>query len=105
MYGVHGGSIGIYTGFGTPMEKQLAKLGENSFFGEMGLIAQEERSATAITLEDNTIIEAISSKDLKELFEKNPPKAAMIIRHLSYRLRALTDDYADVCVNLAKYEA
>jgi CRP-like cAMP-binding protein len=102
MYGIHAGSVGIYTGFGTPEEKQLTTLDANSFFGEMGMISQEPRSATAITLEDETTVEVINSDDLKELFEKNPPKASMIISHLSHRLRDLTNDYADVCVKLAQ---
>ena len=103
MYEIHGGCVGIYTAFDTPQEKELTTLGEGTFFGEMGMIVGEPRSATAVTLENNTVVEIISYKDLKEMFATNPPKAASIVQHLSYRLRMLTKDYANVCIKLAQY--
>ena len=100
MYCIHEGSIDIYTGFDTPEEKKLTTLAVNDFFGEMGMIAGEPRSATAIVSEDHAVLEIITMGDLKEIFEKNPMKGSMIINHLSYRLRKLTDSYADVCMQI-----
>ena len=88
----------------TPEEKELTVLTENSFFGDMGMVSSEPRSATAVTLEDDTIVEIIRPEDLDALFEKNPPKAAMIINQFSYRLRKLTNDYLDACEQVAQYE-
>ena len=97
MYGVHWGSVGIYTGYGTPEEKCLTMLMPNTFFGEMGMVSGKPRSATAVALEDETIVEIIKENDFEELFSKNPPKAFMILSHLSSRLRKLTKNYTDAC--------
>ena len=97
MYDVHYGSVGIYKDYGTATEKLLTKVSPNEFFGEMGLVENVNRSATAVVLTDETTLEVISLSDLKELFEQNPPKVEMILEHLSYRLRKLTKDYMTAC--------
>ena len=97
MYDIHSGRIGIYTGYGTDACKELAILYPDTFFGETGMICKENRSATAVALDEDTTVETIYIEDLKGLFEKNPPKADMILRHLSYRLRRLTDKYLKAC--------
>ena len=102
MYDIHWGKVGIFTGYGTDHQNLLTELTVNQFFGEMGMIEEEPRSATAVALENNTTLEVIYPEDLEELFSKNPAKVEMIIRHLSYRLRRLTDDYMDVCDQLAR---
>lgn len=97
MYDIHTGRIGIYSAYGTPDEKCLTVLEMNKFFGEMGMIEDTKRSATAVVLDDETTLETISANDLKELFEKNPPKVEMILAHMSYRLRKLTNEYMRAC--------
>ncbi len=97
MYDIHWGRVGIYTGYGTKNENKLTELNVNQFFGEMGLIGEEPRSATAIALEDDTTLEIITMDDLEDLLTKNPSKVYMIVQHLSYRLRRLTDDYTEAC--------
>lgn len=102
MYDIHWGKIGIYTGYGTDDEILLTELYPNSFFGEMGMISKEPRSATAVALEDTTL-ELIYPEDLSELFEKNPVKVNMILRHLSGRLRRLTEQYLSACSLVYSY--
>ena len=97
MYQIHWGTVGIYTDYGTNQEKKLTALSENKFFGEIGMLESEPRSATAVALDDNTSVEIISQQDLQALYEKNPPKFNMILSHLSVRLRRLTKDYLDAC--------
>lgn len=104
MYAVHGGEVDIYTNYGNALEKKLTTLYANSFFGEMGMIDQEVRSATAVIAMDETIIERIGPEDLERLFEKNPMEVDQIMRHLSKRLRRLTVDYAAACEEAAKTE-
>lgn len=91
MYDIHFGDVGIYKAYGTPEEKCLARLGMNKFFGEMGMVENDVRSATAVALSDQTTVEIITTDDLNELFTKNAPKVEMILAHLSYRLRSLTN--------------
>ena len=103
MYGIHWGKVGIFSDFGLGREQKLGELEANSFFGEMGMVSREPRSATAIALENDTVVEIINAEDLDDIFVKNPPKAGMILAHLSSRLRKLTRSYVDVCEKL--YEA
>ncbi len=95
MYDIHFGAVGIYQGYGTPEEKLLTTLYADKFFGEIGLVGGEARTATAVVIEDDTIVESIYSNDFAELFEKNPTKIEMIIRHLSFRIRRMTNEYTE----------
>lgn len=102
MYDIHWGRVGIYSNFGTPQQVELTILSANNFFGEMGMVTGEPRSATAVALDDNTTIELIYPEDFYELFEKNPIKFDMILRHLSSRLRTLTKQYLEACDKIAE---
>lgn len=97
MYDIHFGKVGIFKAYGTPDEKCLAELGTNTFFGEMGILEDDKRSATAVVLDNETTLETIRANDLKDLFENNPPKLEMIMAHMSYRLRRLTNEYLSAC--------
>ena len=97
MYDVHYGSVGIYVDYGKDSEKLVTKLGVNQFFGELGLVEDVRRSATAVVLEDGTTLEIIDFPSLLDIFKQNPPKFQMILEHLSYRLRKLTKDYLEAC--------
>ena len=102
MYQIQSGRAGVYTGYGTEKEQKLTELYPNSFFGEAGMISDEPRSATVVALEP-TIAELIYKEDLEILFKENPPKVEMILKHLSKRLRKLTDKYTEACALV--YEA
>ena len=97
MYAIYGGSVGIYVNYGTAQENKLTQLYSDAFFGEMGLIGEEKRSATAVVEEDGTVLECIREEDLEALFKSNPVKIDMILCHLSHRLRRLTLDYVAAC--------
>ena len=102
MYAVHCGTVGIYRDYGTPQEKELTTLYPNSFFGEMGMIENEIRSATAVVKENDTVLECIRAEDLEEMFKQSPIKVDMILSHLSHRLRRLTKDYIKACQEAVK---
>ena len=102
MFQIHAGSVGIYSNYGKTGESRLTTLFTNSFFGEMGLVAKEARSATAVVEEDDTVLECIRAEDLETLFRTNPLKVDMIMGHLANRLRRLTVDYVSACAEAAK---
>ena len=102
MYDIQWGRVGIYKNYGTPEEQQLAILASNEFFGEIGMISKEPRSATAVALDQNTTIETIYPQDFEELFEKDPVKVDMILRHLTDRVRKLSRRYTDLCNEISK---
>jgi len=97
MYIVYGGVVGIYSNFGSDRQNKLTDLYPVSFFGEMGMIADEPRSATAVSEEDGTYVEIVRPEGLEQLFKDTPVKVEMILKHLSYRLRKLTYDYLSAC--------
>ena len=102
MYFVHGGTVGIYSNYGTDQQNKLTELYPVACFGEMGMIAGEVRSATAVADSNDTYVEIIRAEDLEELFKTCPVKIDMILRHLSYRLRSLTYDYFNTCKEIAE---
>lgn len=104
LYDIHGGRVGIFTDYGTEKQKLLTELLPDMFFGEMGLFETQPRSATAVALADETVLEPIAEKDLAELLAKNPAKGLLLLQHLSHRLRQLTRDYLKACKTLAETE-
>ncbi|MBQ4216902.1 MAG: cyclic nucleotide-binding domain-containing protein, partial [Clostridiales bacterium] len=101
MYMLHGGNVGIYTNYGTADQVKLTELFPVACFGEMGMISDDARSATAVSESDDTYVEIIRPDDLEELFKTSPVKIEMILRHLSYRLRSLTYDYFNTCKEIS----
>ena len=104
MYYIQLGSVGIYTDFGGKNEKLLATLDEEAFFGEMGLIEKMPRSATAVVVEDDTVLRKITEDELETLIKTSPALVLRCMEHLSTRLRRLTKDYLDACEMVAKMD-
>ncbi len=102
MYDIQGGRVGIYADYETSGQKFLVELKEEQFFGEMGLIDDCPRSATAVALENGTVIRRITEDTFQTYFEERPAKVLMVMEHLSRRLRELTDDYMKVCRTIAE---
>ena len=97
MYIIHGGVVAIYSNYGQYGELKLTELYPVACFGEMGMVAEDARSATAVSETDETYVEIIRPEDLADLFKTCPAKVDMILKHLSYRLRSLTYDYFNAC--------
>ena len=71
MYDINWGTVGIFTGYGTPEERKLAELRSEDVFGEMGILDQAPRSATAVALEDDTYLFVITESDFDVLDTKS----------------------------------
>lgn len=69
--------------------KVLAILHKDAIFGEMALIDEEVRSATAFALEDCTL-SVITPKTLHYLIENEPLTLTPLVEILSQRLRQST---------------
>lgn len=69
--------------------KVLAILNKNAIFGEMALIDEEVRTATAFALEDCQL-SVINSNTLHHLMENEPLTLSPLIGVLSQRLRKTT---------------
>ncbi|MBK9099434.1 MAG: cyclic nucleotide-binding domain-containing protein [bacterium] len=75
---------------------QLAVIHKGDFFGELALVDNEKRSASAIANSD-TKLSVIFKPDLDEFIEKYPKKGIKILQGISeitaMRLRTLNEDY------------
>ncbi|MCQ2397896.1 MAG: cyclic nucleotide-binding domain-containing protein [Sphaerochaetaceae bacterium] len=103
MYDIVWGKVGIYADYGESTQKLLAVLEVGEFFGEMGLIDTCARSATAVSVEDGTIIRKITMDDISTYFKENPAKIVTIMQHTGDRLRRLSNDYTEACKTIREY--
>lgn len=89
-YMIDEGKVAIVTGKDIHGKHQaLAKLNKNGIFGEMALIDEGVRTATAFVLEDCQLT-VISRKTLKYLIHKEPLTLSPLLEILSQRLRQTT---------------
>ena len=97
MYEIQNGSVGVYYDYKGPHEKKIAHLASADVFGEMGLLDQAPRSATAVVLEDDTVLTIVTEQDFFSYFEQNPVKVLQMMEQMCIRLRNTTTDYLDAC--------
>lgn len=86
LYVVLNGKIKIFITSPTGQRKTFTYLGKGDFFGEMALLDQKVRSASAIAVEDTELM-TISSSTFKSLLVKYPKITIEILKTLSQRLR------------------
>ena len=102
MYVILSGSVNIYADFGKKDEKLLTTLDAGQFFGEIGIAEALPRTATAIAAEDNTTLSEITNDNFSAYFRNEPQKTLAIMRHMSNRLRTLTQEYLDARNTIAE---
>ncbi len=73
---------------------RLAVLGKGDIFGEMGLVDERPRSASAKALND-VAVTPIDAANFVSLLRDDPDKTLPIIRVLFERLRTMNDRYID----------
>ena len=91
------GAVSIYSNYGTPEQNLLTTLQPGSFFGEMGLIDGEPRSATAVAAASGAQVQRVGAEELDSLMQSSPDLVMGILHHLSARLRQLTTEYLQAC--------
>ena len=102
MYAITSGCVGIYTDYGTPGVRMLAKLRDGQYFGEMAMFEGVERNATAIALSDRVSLEVITWQTLGEYFRDRPSNVVMILQQMGQRLREMDENYKGVCKGIAE---
>lgn len=103
MYYIESGAVGIYANYGEDGEKQLSVMRGEEFLGEMGLVDSAPRSATAVALEDCTVLNRIDAQTFESFFKEKPAKILTIMQKLCGRVRRLTDDYMEACGTITEY--
>jgi len=82
MYIVKEGEVVITKRIGEDREVELAVITERNFFGELALIDEMPRSATAVVRKD-TVLLAFCKPDLENIKDRNTRVAAQIITNIA----------------------
>ena len=75
-------------------KKVIASLGEGDFFGEMSLVSETARTATAKVLEDSVIV-AIDEETFEDTVAKDASILYLILKKVCHRLKETTDALAE----------
>lgn len=99
MYLVQSGAVGIYKIGADKQELLLATVGPGSFFGEMSLLDERPRSASAKILEDAELV-VITKKAFEQMLETDPGITSKILigmlKAVFKRLRATDEKFKDL---------
>jgi CRP/FNR family cyclic AMP-dependent transcriptional regulator len=87
MFIIHRGSVRILKKTTGGEEKPLSILGPGEFFGEMALIDNSPRSASAIAEEEGTQLIVLDESKFIYMVQQLPDFSLAIMRKLSQRLR------------------
>lgn len=105
MYVIQDGKVGIFKKISDQERELLAELTSGDFFGEVALLDESPRSATAIAIE-NTRVLGLFRPDLLELIERKPRLGnhflLQLARVLGERLRAMNHDLQELRVELTE---
>jgi signal transduction histidine kinase len=94
MYMVRSGAVQISAVIGEGERKALANLGPGDYFGEMAVIDNEPRSASAMTQGETSVYYWPRGAILK-LLEQSPILAVRLIREFSHRMREFNKRFVD----------
>jgi CRP-like cAMP-binding protein len=99
MYDICDGCVGIYSDYQTENQKLLTELYTDSVFGEMGILDNMPRSATAVCLKDCVVL-VVKPEHFMQFFQTKPMKVLQILQQMCMQLRDLTKTYLEVCKTL-----
>lgn len=103
-YQIQDGEVEIYSDWGEPEQKLLTTLSAGKYFGEMGIIDVMPRSATAVAKNTSVVIvNTLSVVELSQMIQTDFEAVKDIYKHMSARLRQLSDDYAEACAVITTY--
>lgn len=97
MFSIDSGSVAIVVNYRTPREKLLKVLHAGEFFGEMGMVRGLPRSASAVAMETETVVNVITWETLSAYFAAYPAKIVGIMQQLAQRVEDLSDKYIEAC--------
>ena len=97
LYYIRWGTVGVFANYRQRDEEKLAELRTGDYFGEMGLLDHEARSATVVSLDHDTVLNRISEDEFEEFLRDNPARVVDILKRLSHKLRKATRNYREVC--------
>lgn len=88
MYVIRSGKVGLYLDYETPHRFALHELSVGMALGEMGLLEEEPRNATAVAL-THVELQELSLEEFPDFLAEHPKEAENIIISLSHRLKSV----------------
>jgi signal transduction histidine kinase len=92
LYVVKEGMIEISGIVGTNVRQSFSQVGPGEFFGEMAVLEDKPRSASAVALKPTTVY-AIGRDHMLKLIEGSPALSLILLREISNRLREFDRQY------------
>jgi CRP/FNR family cyclic AMP-dependent transcriptional regulator len=93
IYFVKEGLVEIATTVSTGESKELSKIAAGALFGEMAVLDNEPRSASA-TANRTTTVYFISRDELLKLLDRIPRLVSALVREISGRMRTFNDKWS-----------
>ncbi|MCU7512377.1 MAG: cyclic nucleotide-binding domain-containing protein [Ignavibacteria bacterium] len=97
-YFIQEGEVSLEMTFRDGKKLNVGRYRKGDFFGELAMLENEKRYASAIALKDSKLI-VIFKPDLDEYIDKYPKKGIKVLRGISqifaHRFRQLSQDYAN----------
>ena len=94
LYVVKSGLVQIATEVSKSDQRALSRIHPGDSFGDMAVLDQEPRSASA-SAEQDTVVFFVPREDLLQLLEKIPRLSASLVREVSQRLRDFNKHYVN----------
>ena len=105
MYIVQQGSVAIFKNTSEREREELARLSRGEFFGELALLDESPRSATAVAKEDSEVL-GLFRPELLELIERKPRLGNKLLFELAHligqRLKHTNEELQSVWAKLDK---
>jgi signal transduction histidine kinase len=101
---VESGAVRISAVVGENEPRVLATIGAGDFFGEMAVLDDAPRSASA-TADTKTTVTYLGRERLLQLLEDQPRLALALVREFSLRMRALNQKYLDEIIQAERLAA
>jgi signal transduction histidine kinase len=92
IYSVKNGLVEISGIVGENVRVSFSKVGPGQIFGEMAVLEDKPRSASATAREDTTVY-FLERAEMLKLVEKSPTLSLMLLREISHRLREFNQHY------------
>lgn len=103
MYEIRSGSVGIYLDYKGPNQKLLTVKQSGEFFGEIALIEDRPRTATAVAMEEMTKLREISINGFPNYVKSRTDILKPIMDAMSDRFKMQRRMYFEVCETLKAY--
>ena len=97
MYKILEGNVELYTGYGTKDETILGIQSKDSYFGEVGLLAEMPAIYTVVAFSD-LVVQRITMTEITAYFKDNHEDALAIMKKLAksmYSLKFSMESYAN----------